>query len=346
MPDPTAPTPDAPAAGTPPDGGGDAFDRILATVAARREEAAVAEGKAPANGAAGARTAAGASGAGATPGSPASSAGATPGAGTGKPRAADLGALAQREHQARQLEQQARTLAGKYQPIDEALSKKDLVGALTVIAEKHGFTFADFVAAMSANAPAEKTPAEIAAETVATKLAERDEAAAKERDEATKRDIEAREQATRQGFVQQAEAGTPEDPNRWELTHLAGAAGTAWDVIWGHYQATARFDEQGRMAAEGEKLSREQALDLIETKLKEKQQARRAKQTTATDTAAGNGRNEAAGQRTDGRAAAPSFTNRATSGMPAVVGAHPVDELGLPDNEAIDRIASRLGMRL
>lgn len=328
MTDPAAPAPAAEAAAAPAP---DPFDKAIAAATSRREEAAAAEGKG---------AAAPAGGNVATPGAQPA---ATPPA---KPRAADIGALAQREWQARQAEAQAQALAGKYQPIDEALSKKDLVGALTVIAEKHGFTFADFVAAMSANAPAEKTPAEIAAETVAAKLAERDQAAAKERQAAEARDFEAREQATRAGFVAQAEAGTPEDPNRWELTHVAGAAGTAWDVIWGHYQATAKFDEQGRMTAEGEKLSREAALDLIETKLKEKREARRAKQAPAPGTAAGNGRDEAAGQRTDGRAAAPSFTNRATSGMPAVVGAHPVDELGLPDNEAIDRIASRLGMRL
>lgn len=266
-----------------------------------------------------------------------------------RPKAADISAIAKREWEARQREERAAKLEAKYRPLDATLGadKKDLPGALSAMAKEYGVTFEDFVRVLTETAPAEKTAAQVAEEAVAAKLAERDAAAAKERQAADAREFEARETATRSSFVQQAEAGTPEDPNRWELTHVAGAGGTAWDVIWGHYQATAKFDEGGRLVAEGEKLTREQALDLIETKLREKQAARRTKQNPATVTADGNGRNEAAEtQRTDGRAAAPSFTNRATSGIPAAVGAQAVDEVGLPDHEVIARIAARRGIRL
>ncbi|MCA1824420.1 MAG: hypothetical protein LC640_09205 [Frankia sp.] len=210
--------------------------------------------------------------------------------------------------------------------------------------------FADFVAAMANAKPDEKTPAQVAEETVAAKLKERDTAAEAARKEAEKQAFEQQQQRTRDSFVQQAEAGTQEDPNRWEMTALAGAAGQAWDVIWGHYQATAKFDANGNVIAEGEKLTREQALDYLESKLKEKQNARRAKQTPAASTAGAQNteRNEAAGaQTTDGRAAAPSFTNRATSGVPAAVGTTPVeDRLDLPDHIRLARAAARAGIRL
>jgi hypothetical protein len=306
------------------------MDAAVARVQARKE-AAPAEGKAPASGA----------GASAAP-APATTTAEKP-----RPKAADLGALAQREWRARQAEDAAKATQGKYAPLDQALEKKDLVGAMTALAEKHGFTFADFVAAMSADKPTEKTPAEVAAATVAAELAKRDEATARAQAEQQKAAHDAQEAAFRASLQEQAEKGAEGTPDRWELTAIAGKAGEAWDLIWGHYMATATKDAQGRIVGDGERMTREQALDLIEAKLIEKREARRPKQDAANGSAAGhNGRNEAAGNGNSGRAAAPQFTNRATSGIPAVVGAQAIDELGLPDNEAIDRIAARTGIRL
>lgn len=263
-----------------------------------------------------------------------------------KPRAADLGALAQREWRARELEEAARATQGKYAPLDEALSKKDLKAALTVLAERHGVNFVDFVNVLTEATPPEKTPAEVAAATVAQVLAERDADAAKAQTAAQQAAHAAQEAAFRTSLQEQAEKGAEGAPDRWELTAIAGTAGQAWDVIWGHYMATAVRDAQGNVITEGERMSREQALDLLEKKLVEKRDARRPKQGAANGSAAGNGHNEAAGNGNSGRAAAPQFTNRATSGIPAVVGAHAVDDLDLPESEALDRAASRAGIRL
>jgi hypothetical protein len=318
-----APAPAAPAAAADP------MDAAVARVQARKE-AAPADPKA--TGAAAGAT---------TPGTSASDA-----AKPARPRAADLGALAQREWRAKEAEARAAAAVGKYAPLDQALEKKDLVGAMTTLAEKHGFTFADFVAAMSADKPTEKSPAEVAAATVATELAKRDAETAKAQAAAQKAAHEAQEAAFRTSLQEQAEKGAENAPDRWELIAIAGKAGEAWDVIWGHYVATTVRDAQGNVVQDGERMTREQALDLLEDKLKQKRDARRPKQDAANPSAGVNGRNEAAGNGNSGRAAAPQFTNRATSGIPAVVGAQAIDELGLPDNEAIDRIAARTGIRL
>lgn len=308
----------------------DAEDAAVARFQARRE-AADAGGK----GAAQASTAAGTAPAAAN-------------AADAKPRtkAADLGALAQREWRARQQEDAAKATQGKYAPLDEALGKKDLKAALTVLAERHGVNFVDFVNVLTEAQPAEKTPAEVAAATVAQVLAERDADAAKAQTAAQQAAHAAQEAAFRTSLQEQAEKGAEGAPDRWELTAIAGKAGEAWDVIWGHYMATAVKDAQGNVITEGERMSREQALDLLEQKMVEKRDARRPKQGAANGSAAANGHNEAAGNGNSGRAAAPQFTNRATSGIPAVVGAHAVDDLDLPESEALDRAASRAGIRL
>lgn len=296
-----------------------------------RKESAGAEGKA-----------------GATNGSPSGSAAPTDPASkpAARPRAADIGALAQREWRVREKEQAAAAAVAKYQPLDQALEKKDLRAALTVMAEKHGVSFADFVTVLTEAEPPAKTATETAEEVVARLLAERDAADLRARQEQSVADGKAREESIRTALQELAEKGAEGAPDRWELTAIAGKAGEAWDVIWGHYVATTKTDAQGKVVEDGERLTKEQALDLIEEKLKQKREARRPKQETATGGGAGNSRNEAAGNGTDGRAAAPSFTNRATSGMPAAVGAQAIDEAGLPEHEAIARAASRVGIRL
>lgn len=315
----------------------DPMDAAVARVQARKE-AAAAEGKGT-GGTGGASTAAGSESA-ATAGANGA------GAAKPKPRAADLGALAQREWRARQQEEAAKATQGKYAPLDAALSKKDLTAALTVLAEQHGVTFADFVQVLAADKPTEKTPAEVAAATVAEKLAERDAETAKAQAAQQKAAAEAQEAAFRTSLQEQAEKGAEGALDRWELTAIAGTAGQAWDVIWGHYMATAVRDAQGNVVTEGERMSREQALDLLEKKLVEKRDARRPKQGAANGSAAVNGHNEAAGNGNSGRAAAPQFTNRATSGIPAVVGAHAVDDLELSDSEAFERAAMKANIRL
>lgn len=298
----------------------DAFEKVIAAVEARKD-AAAAEGKA--------------AGASAT-NSTAPSGDAAP-AGKAKPKAAEIGALAQREWKVQQQERDAKALKEKYQALDGALAKKDLRAALTVMAEQHGVTFANFVDVLTEAAPPEKTGAEIAREAAEAVLRDRDAQQAAATLAAQDQEFKAKEANIRQECQARAERGAEGAPDRWELTAIAGIGSQAWDIISGHYNQTTKLQD-GRIVAEGEKLSIEQALDLIEARLREKQAARRPAQ--------GANVREAVGQRSDGRAAAPSFTNRATSGMPAAVGAQAIDEAGLPDSVAIDRIAARLGHRL
>lgn len=330
-----APAPAAEAAAAP------AADPIetAATAYRARMEAADAAGKAGA-------------GAGvATPGTPGSTTtdGSAPPASKPRPRPADISALAQREWAAKQREERATALEGKFKPLDAALGgeKKDLRAALTTMAEKYGVEFKDFLALLTEAEPPAPTAAETAEEVVARKLAERDEAAAKAQQEAQAAQFAAQVQAFREGMQTMAEAGAQDAPDRWELTAIAGKAGEAWDIISGHHAATCVFDAQGRLVRDGEKLTREQALDLIEAKLVQKRDARRPKQETSPGAGGQDRRNEAgAGQVNDGRAVVPSFTNRATSGMPAVVGANHVDDGTLPEFEAISRAAARANIRL
>lgn len=325
-----APAPAAPAAPTDP------MESAVAAYRARQDqEAAAAEGKGPAPATAGTQSAASA-----------------PGAPSDKPRpkAADLGALAQREWAAQQREQRAAKLEAKYKPLDDTLGgeTKNLRGALEAMAKEYNVTFEKFVEVLTEAAPPEKTAAQVAEETVATKLAERDADAAKAQAAQQQQANAAQEVAFRTSLQEQAEKGAEGAPDRWELTAIAGKAGEAWDVIWGHYMATAVRDAQGNVIQHGERMSREQALDLLESKLVEKRNARRPKQDAVTGSAAVNGRNEAAGQQgSDGRAAAPSFTNRATSGIPAVAGATPAyDSMDVPDHERIRLAAKRAGITL
>lgn len=262
----------------------------------------------------------------------------------------DIAALATREWKAQQTEQAAKKLQAKYAPLDELLGKRDLAGTLNHLAEHYGVTFADFVAVLNGQdeKPKEKTPAEVAAETVAAELRKRDEAAAKERSEADQRRIDKGISDFKAKAVDLAEKGDEKNPDRWELTAVSGKAEEAWDVVDGHFMATCKF-EDGKLIERGETLSLEQALDLIEKKLREKQSARRPKTDAGKPKPGANRGNEAAATKADGKAGKPSFTNRRTSGAATV----PVedqddpDESGsLADGSEIERAARKAGIRL
>lgn len=245
-------------------------------------------------------------------------------------RSGDIAALAEREWKVTQAQRAADELAGKYRPLEEALGKRDLVAVLNHLADKHGVTFADFVAVLDGKEPPKKPPEQIAAETVDAKLKERDAAAAKEREAAEAKALDERVTAIRTRLDTMAEEGG----ERWELTAVAGRGSEAWDLVEKWHAET------------GQKLPLEEALDLVEKKLREKRDARRPKQDAVKPGAGAKPRNEAGTDRTDGRAGSPSFNNRSTSGMPAAVGAQDVDIATLPDHEAIEVAARRAGLRL
>lgn len=259
----------------------------------------------------------------------------------------DIAALATREWKAQQAEKSARELEARYKPLDELLAKKDLIGVLNYHAEKHGFTFADIVAAVSSSErqEPEKTPAQIAAETVAEELRKRDEAAEKMRNEAVSKDVETRIEKFRAKAVETAESDTT---GRWEETAVSGKASEAWDIIDGHFMATSKIVD-GKIVEEGEKLTMEQALDLIEKKLREKRTALQAKKVPGKPKPGAKTGDEAVAKNGDGKVVKPSFTNRRTSGAaPKPVEDEESDDEsgGLASGSEIERAARKAGIRL
>lgn len=274
----------------------------------------------------------------------------TPAAKPARPRPSDIAALSQREWKARQKEEAAAKVSARYKPVDEALSKKDLRAAMEVLVKEHGLSFADVINAITEEKPADKTTAELVAAEVARVRAEDKARQDKEAEEAARKDTESKLATVHGQLEALAESGTPDNPDRWELTAVAGKAAVAWDVIEGHYMATSPRDGEGRFTGAGEKLSFEQALDLVEGKLREKQAARRPKTDAGTSPAGGNQRSEAESTRNDGRVAVPSFGNRATTSIapvkPATPAVETADEAGLTEAEHIRRAARRANIRL
>lgn len=244
--------------------------------------------------------------------------------------------VVRREREAREAKERADALVAKYGGLEEALGKRDFVKAMTLLAEKHGATFADFVTAFEAAGEIEpKDPVE------AARAAAREESERIERERREREAREAQARATEEqkalderiGKLRETLQGMAEgDPERWELTAVSGRGGEAWDLIAAHHEAT------------GEKLSMDQALDLIEGKLKQKRDEARAKGKGSRPGAGDNGRNEAAATREGGRAAEPPVNNRTAGGAPAVLPRSdgPVDF----GSSAIKEAARRAGIKL
>lgn len=267
-----------------------------------------------------------------------------------RPAPQAIAALSAREWKAQQQEKAAQEMRGRYTPIEDAIGKRDLRAAIEGLIKGHDFTFADVVNVLTQEKPVEKTTDQVVKDEVAAALAERD------RKERERLDAQRSEQTKSQltkvhgDLAALAEKGTAEDPDRWELSSLVGNVGEeAWDIIEGHYIATAPRDAEGRISGDGEKLSFEQALDLIEGKLKTKRDARRPKTEADKPTVGAKPRDEAASTGKGGRAAEPSFGNRATSIAPAkaaVPERETADEPGLSEAEHIRRAAARAKIKL
>lgn len=267
-----------------------------------------------------------------------------------RPAPQAIAALSAREWKAQQQEKEAQALKGRYSAIETAIEKKDLRGALELLIKDKGFEFKHVVDVLTQEKEPEKTAEQLAEEKVNAVLAERDrkehERLAAQRSEETKAQLG----KVHSDLAALAEKGTAEDPNRWELSSLVSNVGEeAWEIIEGHYIATAPRDAEGRIAGDGEKLSFEQALDLIEGKLKTKRDARRPKTDAGNPTVGDKPRDEAASTGKGGRAAEPSFGNRATSIAPAkaaVPERETADEPGLSEAEHIRRAAARAKIKL
>lgn len=262
-------------------------------------------------------------------------------------RSADIAALADREYKAVQTEKKAKEILSKYQVDEELLGRKDLKGFLEHVAKRHGFTFADFVEVMSQDKEPDKSAAEIAKETAEKTLAEAREAEKKEREAAAAKDVDEKLAKRKADWLAMAEA----DGDRWELLGMNPVVGRSddgrpltaidavWEVVEGHWL------EQVKAGKQPTAMPIDQALDAVEAKLRERRDARK-KPGSATTSAGGNGRNEAA-SRENGRAAEPSFTQRNTSGVPGAVGDRKdVDIADLPDHEAIRVAAARARIAL
>lgn len=268
-----------------------------------------------------------------------------------KPRSSDIAAIAQREWKAKQTEDAAKKVQERYAPLDQALEKKDLKAYLSYAADK-GFTFADFVKVLTeAEETKEKTPAEIAAETVEAKLKEADEARTKAETEARAKDLDARIKAQKSTIRQLAES----DATRWELAGLnpampgieddAGNPVLANEYAWKLIEAD--WDAQAAAGQTPKSMSLEDALDLVEAKLREKQSARRPKTDAGKPKPGAKTGNEAAATKAGGKAGKPSFTNRSTSGAATVVDEdeESADESGATrDGDDIMRAAKRSGI--
>jgi hypothetical protein len=256
--------------------------------------------------------------------------------------------LVKREREATTALQRAEAIESKFKPLTEALAKRDFRTALELVAKDHGANFADFVAILEnkdTGETLEQKAERIARETI-EKAKAQDAADAKERervDGEAQTKLVAEKLVRVQGMIQEK---AESDPERWDLASLnpvvtkddAGrpvlASEYAWLVIEAEHGAT------------GKKLSFEEALDIVELKLREKRTSQRAKSKGAqTASASGNAHNEADGQARGGRAAEPSISNRTT----AAPGARPARDPNAPvrfDKSAVDEAIARAGIRL
>lgn len=291
---------------------------------------------------------------------------AAPAASEAKPpkerKAPGIASLVEREWKATEAQKAADALAGKYRPLEEAIKAKDLVKAMTLMAEGHGLTFTDFVEAFEkAGEIKPKTPEEVARAAAAEELdrrdkerREREEKEAQEREATVSKETEAKIAQMRERLATRADAGG----DRWAEAADTERAGEAWGVIERTFfdsgekvrlseddaldivEEACVLSKNSRREA-GKKLPFSEALKLIESKLKGLSVEQiREKLKPRDPSAQGKARTEAAAAKGDGRDAAPSFTNRNTSGVPGAVTAEPITP-DLPDHEAIERAARR-----
>lgn len=290
-------------------------------------------------------------------------------AGEKKPRSADVAAISQREWKARQAQQAAdekgRRYDEKFGTLEKLIEGKDYIGVINHLAEKHGMTFVEIVNALNASddTARAKTPAEVAAETVREELAKADAARSKADAEAQAARIDAGITKVKDRMLGMAEKGTDEVPDRWDETGRnpvmrddrgavlkddAGRPVTAIDYAWALVEA--------HHEKSGETLALEDAMDIVEAKLRERQSARRPKMDAGKPKPGVKTGSEAVAKKGDGKGGKPSFSNRKTSGVGATVPVDDEDEesdrdtgkesFAIPDDLAISRAAKKVGIRL
>jgi len=250
--------------------------------------------------------------------------------------------LIKREREATEALSAAKAIESKFKPLQEALSKRDLRGALRLLAADHNVTFADFVEVLKSSGdedePVEKKAERVARETVDRLKAEaeaKEAEAKKARDAEEAKGHETRIASFRERIQKQAES----DPQRWPTASIQGTGSKAWEALVAFDEAGIRFGEdpntvgldvveeahdlvKAHFASKRERLDMDKAIRLVVGELAKMgaQGARDKLKESRNPSAAGNARNEAGGeQRNSGRAEEPRINNRTASGASGVV---------------------------
>lgn len=247
--------------------------------------------------------------------------------------------LVKREREAGEKLSQAAAIEAKFKPLTEALAKKDLRGALTLMAKDHGVTFADFVEVLKSSGDEDES-IEDKARRIARETIEKAKASDAEKAAAAERDRKAAEQAEYdakvKGFTEKLQTQAETDPTRWAHSAVNGTGGKALDAIFLFNEATgARLDTaealdvveesydlvKAHLAATKQRLDIDKAIQLVIGELaKLGAEGARAKLKEARNPSVqGKARNEAGEQSNGGRAAEPRINNRTTSGGTGVV---------------------------
>lgn len=238
----------------------------------------------------------------------------------------------------------AEQLRAKYDPLEAALAKKDLKGAMTLMKDYYGVGFEDFVEVLTSGKNPDQDPREVAravaAEAIAKAEEERSTREKAAKDEGDKTARAQQEKAIADAAMGMADAGG----ERWQYTAISGRAADALEVILKWHEATCKFDANGSMLQDGERLTLEQALDKIETKLKGRAEGLKAK--SPSGAAPTNGRSEAASQQSARAAFEPSFTNRSTLGTAPSGAQSPRSDEPVTMQQRLEAAARKVGIKL
>lgn len=272
--------------------------------------------------------------------------------------------LVKREREAGEKLKRAEEIEAKLQPLQDALKKRDLRGAMKIMAHQHGVTFADFVDLLKTSGDEDETveakAERIARETIEkakAKDAETEAAAAKERETAAQAEHAAKVKAFADKLQTQAEG----DPERWKHAAVNGSGAKAVDVIFAFHEATGGRLEtaealdvveeswdlvKAHLAQTKQRLDIDKAIQLVVGELaKLGADGARAKLREARNpSATGKARNEAGEQTNGGRAAEPRINNRTTSGGNGVVPARDPDAPVTFGKSAVDEAIRRAGL--
>jgi hypothetical protein len=250
--------------------------------------------------------------------------------------------LIKREREATEALRRANDIEQNLKPLQEALVKKDIRGAMRIMAAKHGVTFADFVEVLKSSGDDDET-VEQKAERVAREVLQKTRAAEQAAEAEAKKAREAEEAKGHEtriaSFRERIQKQAESDPQRWPTASIQGTGSKAWEALVAFDEAGIRFGEdpntvgldvveeahdlvKAHFAAKRERLDMDKAIRLVVGELAKlgAQGARDKLKESRNPSAAGNARNEAGGeQRNSGRAEEPRINNRTASGAPGVV---------------------------